>query len=206
MRVTIKGGDSLSTREVMAALRDDELGSIIGRSLVTLDPHELREAVEALGPVKHASVTKLLPDTIHISVIERTPRALYENGAGEFFVVDADGVLIRAAEPVQYTELLTISGTEDPSEAMGFLAELRKHPVLYARTAGIEVVGGRRFDIRFRNGFLAKLPEKDVDQALRRLHSLEAGTGTLAETLDYFDLRNPDYAYYKLKGGAEKKP
>lgn len=199
MRVTVKGGDSLTTREVMMALRDEKAGSIIGRPLPMLNASELRDAIEALGPVKHAAVTKLLPDTIHISVIERQPKALYQNADGEFFVIDESGAIIRPANVTQHTELLTISGTENPGEATDFMGMLRKHPVLYARTAGIQVVGDRRFDLRFRNGFVAKLPETNVAAALSRLDSLEAGTGSLASTLDYIDLRDPEWAYYKPK-------
>lgn len=199
MRVTVKGGDTLSTREIMTALRDERFGSIIGRPLMTIDPEALRARVEALGPVRSAAVTKLLPDTLHVSIVERRPKALYQDAEGQFFVIDSGGIIIREAEPTEYTELVTISGTDEPGEAIPFLLKLREHPVLFARTAGIIVVGDRRFDLRFRNGFVAKLPEDGVDQALARLHSLEAGTGSLAATLDYIDLRDPEWAYYKPK-------
>lgn len=197
MRVTIKGNQSLSTREIMGALRDPDAGSVIGRSLITLDPEKLRLAIEELGPVQHASVTKLLPDTVHISVIERTPRALYQDSEGQFFVVDVEGVIIRQTEATRFTDLPVISGTADPAGAMAFFEMLRNYPVLFARTASIEVVADRRVDLRFRNGFLAKMPETEIPTALDRLSSLDAGTGSLAQNLDYIDLRDPDYAYYK---------
>lgn len=199
LRVTIKGGDELTTRDIMEALRDEKQGSIIGRPLMMVDPQDLRASIEGLGPVKVAAVQKLFPDTIHISVITRSPKALYQNAEGKFFVIDADGAIIGEAEPTEHTSLLTISGTDNPAEATAFLTELRRHPVLYARTAGVIVVGGRRFDIRFKNGFVAKLPEQNTRNALKRLHSLEAGTGSLAATLDYIDLRDPEWAYYKPK-------
>ncbi len=199
MRVTVKGGDELSTRDIMNALRDPTHGSVIGRSLLAVDAEDLRARIEALGPVHAAAVQKLFPDTIHVSIIERQPRALYQNPDGTFSVVDAAGEVISKADATEHTNLPVISGTLDPSEAMPFLHELRRRPVLFARTAGIEVIGGRRVDIRFRNGFLAKLPETDVALALRRLEQLEAGTGSLAATLDYIDLRDPKWAYYKPK-------
>ncbi|MEM1409426.1 MAG: cell division protein FtsQ/DivIB [Pseudomonadota bacterium] len=199
MTVTLKGGDQLATRDVMAALRDDKRGSIIGRPLLLLDTDELRTRLLALKAVKDISVHKLFPDTLHISVTTRVPKALYQNAEGAFFVIDADGSLIEEAKPTDYTQLPVISGTDKPLEAVPFLTLLRRHPVLYARTAGIEVVGGRRIDLRFRNGFHAKLPEKNVEKALARLQSLDAGTGSLAENLTYLDLRNPDWAYFQPK-------
>lgn len=203
MRVTIKGNKSLSTREIMSALSDADAGSVIGRPILTLDPDKLRQSLETLGPVKHASVTKLLPNTVHISVIERTPRALYQDTNGVYFVVDASGVVIRSTEPTRYTDLPVISGTANPADAMAFFELLRGYPVLFARTAGIEVVADRRVDLRFRNGFLAKMPETEIKTALDRLASLDAGTGSLAEKLDYIDLRDPDYAYYKPRKATQ---
>ncbi|MEM9809673.1 MAG: cell division protein FtsQ/DivIB [Pseudomonadota bacterium] len=199
MHVTIKGGEGLTAREVMTALRDERYGSIIGRSLLTVDAEDLRLALEAMGTVQAASVQKLLPNTLHVSVIERDEKALYLDENGTYFVVDSQGVVVRPVQPTEFTHLPVISGTKTPSEATAFIRLLREHPVIYSRTAGIVVVGGRRFDVRFRNGFLAKLPEDDIRGALTRLEKLEAGTGRLAATLDYIDLRDPKWAYYKPK-------
>ena len=199
MRVTIKGGEGLSTREIMAALRDDQHGSIIGRPMALVSAEDLRTRLSALGPVENVAVQKLVPDTIHLSVATRVGRALYQDPDGDFFLIDGEGIRIRRVEPTEFTELPTISGTGNPAEATEFVRILRRYPVLYARTAGIEVVAGRRFDLRFRNGFLAKLPETRVDEALDRLKLLDAGTGDLADNLNYLDLRDPDWAYFKPK-------
>ncbi|MEM9232653.1 MAG: FtsQ-type POTRA domain-containing protein, partial [Pseudomonadota bacterium] len=81
-RVTIRGSDSLSNREVMLALEDDEQGSVLGRSLLHVDAGTARQEIEKLGWVKSAAVQRLWPDTIHISVIERHPVALWQDTAG----------------------------------------------------------------------------------------------------------------------------
>jgi cell division protein FtsQ len=206
MRVSVKGGETLTTRDIMLALRDSQKGSIIGRPLPLLDAQKLRAQIEAVGAVQHASVTKLLPDTLHISIIERPVKALYQNEAGAFFVIDSQGVIIRQVDATDHTDLPVVSGTTKPELAMSFLEALRAFPVLYERTAGVVVVGERRMDLRFKNGFLAKLPELEVAAALTRLDSLDAGTGSLAESLDYIDLRDPDFAYYKPKADAKTTP
>nr|WP_305888966.1 cell division protein FtsQ/DivIB [Parvularcula maris] len=206
MRVTVKGGETLTTRDIMAALRDPRQGSVIGRPLPLLSAAELRGRIEAIGAVEAASVTKLLPDTLHISIIERPVKALYQDEDGVFYVIDQEGVVIRRVDATDHTDLPVVSGTKEPKLAMDFLAELRGFPVLYERAAGVTVIGGRRMDLRFKNGFLAKLPEEGVDAALARLDSLDAGTGSLASNLDYIDLRDPDFAYYKPKADAKKAP
>ncbi|MEM0930143.1 MAG: cell division protein FtsQ/DivIB [Pseudomonadota bacterium] len=197
--VTIKGGESLTKREVMQALRDDRFGSVIGRPLMTLDADAMRDALESLDPVKAAVVQKLLPNTLHVSILERDERALYLNGDGTYFVVDSQGVIVRESSPTEYTDLPVISGTDDPAKAAAFLRILREHPAILTRVKGIVVVSDRRFDLRFGNGFVAKLPEEEVRVALARLEKLETGAGRLSATLDYIDLRDPKWAYYKPK-------
>ena len=198
-RVTLKGGEGLTEREVMRALWTDERGSVLGRSIFHVDGQAARARLEALGAVRHAAVTKLWPDTIHVSVALRAPEALWQDGSGNLHLVDADGVSLRPVGPTDYTRLPVIVGTDAPGEAAGILEALRRHPGLYRNVAAVISVSGRRYDVRFRNDFTAKLPETDVDEALVRLEGLGAGTGSLAGSLDYIDLRDPSWAYYKPK-------
>ena len=198
-RVTMKGGEGLTEREVMRALWTDERGSVLGRSIFHVDGANARARLEALGSVRHAAVTKLWPGTIHVSVSLRTPEALWQDGAGVLHLVDAEGVSLRPVGPTDYTRLPVIVGTEAPADAAPILAALEAHPDLLAEVAAIVSVSGRRYDLRFRNDFTAKLPEDGVAEALVRLDGLGAGTGKLAGSLDYIDLRDPSWAYYKPK-------
>ncbi|NRA29649.1 MAG: FtsQ-type POTRA domain-containing protein [Parvularculaceae bacterium] len=199
MRVTIAGGDDLSTRQIMGALKDDQRGSIIGRPLFLIDPDKIRTRMKELGPVADVAVQKLYPDTLHLSVSSRSPRALYQRADGAYFVMDGEGILMARTEPTDYPEFPVVSGTNNPAEVGEFLTLLRRYPVLYTRTAVIKAVGGRRYDLRFRNGFEAMLPADGTAQALERLQSLDAGIGSVGDNLNYLDLRDPDWAYYQPK-------
>ena len=198
-RVTLKGGAGLPERDVMRALWTDERGSVLGRSIFHVDGRTARERLEALGSVRHAAVTKLWPDTIQVSVSLRSPEALWQDGSGVLHLIDAEGVSLRPVGLTDYTGLPVILGTDAPGDAAPIVAALAKHPDLLAETAAIVGVSGRRYDLRFRNDFTAKLPETGVDGALARLSGLGAGTGNLAGSLDYIDLRDPSWAYYKPK-------
>ncbi|WP_031551059.1 cell division protein FtsQ/DivIB [Parvularcula oceani] len=198
-RVTLKGGTDLAERDVMQALWTDEKGSVIGRSLFHVDAEEARTRLESIGAVRYAAVTKLWPDTVHVSVTMRQPEALWQDEAGVLHLVDVDGVSLRPVSSNAHTDLPVIVGTRTPAGAMDILAELRRRPALLSAVAAIVSVGDRRYDLRFRNDFTAKLPQDDVGAALDRLQGLGAGTGDLAESLDYIDLRDPKWAYYKPK-------
>ena len=203
-RVTVKGADGLTEREIMRALWSDERGSVLGRSIFHVDGEAARARVEGLGAVRAAAIVKLWPDTIHVSVSVRRPHALWQDEAGGLHVIDGDGVVLRPAAPTEHMDLPIILASEVPGGAGEMLAALRRHPGLAREVAAIVSVAGRRWDLRFRNEFTAKLPEPvpgtdDLDAALARLEALGAGTGALAESLDYIDLRDPQWAYYKPK-------
>lgn len=203
-RVTVKGAQSVTEREVMAALWSDEDGSVLGRSLLHVDAEEARARVEAIGAVRHAAVTKLWPDTVHVSLEERWPAALWQDEAGILHLIDEEGVSLRPVGAEAHTDLPVIVGTQRPAGALGVMAALRERPDLARSVAAIVSVRDRRYDLRFRNDFTAKLPaesgEGEVAEALARLDGLGAGTGRLSESLDYIDLRDPKWAYYKPKG------
>lgn len=198
-RVSAKGQGEITDREIMEALRDSAQGDILGRSLLNLDAQQLRAQIEALPRVRSAAVQKLWPDTVHVTIIEREPIAMWQDEDMIFHLVDRDGVLLDIADDTDQSGLFVISGTKDPRTAIPVLMSLEKFPDLYSRVASIVSVNDRRFDLRFRNDFTAKLPEENIEIALARLDGLGAGTGRLAETLKYLDLRNPRWAYFQPK-------
>ena len=203
-RVTVKGADGLTEREIMRALWSDERGSVLGRSIFHVDGEAARVRVESLGSVRAAAVVKLWPDTVHVSVSVRRPHALWQDETGGLHVIDEDGIILRPAAPTEHMDLPVVMATEAPANARPMLDALQRHPGLAREVAAIVSVSGRRWDLRFRNEFTAKLPEPvpgsdDLDAALARLEALGAGTGALADSLDYIDLRDPQWAYYKPK-------
>ncbi len=200
-RVTLKGGDNLTDRDLMDALWTDEKGSILGRSLLNVDAQMARQRVEALGWVKSAAVQKLWPNTIHVSVIERTPRALWQDPDGRFFLIDGQGYQLAQVSPADYTDLPVVTNTDDPALAQDLLSALWAREDMLRRTAIIVGINDRRFDLRFRNDFTAKLPEEGLELALDRLSGLGAGTGQLAAAAEYIDLRDDEWAYLHPKAG-----
>lgn len=198
-RVTIKGGENIHDREIMQALWSQEDGSVIGRSLFHMNVKEARARIEAIDWVESAAVQRLWPNTIHISVHQRRPMALWQDMEGRFYLIDRDGARLEQVSSTDHTDLPVVTGTANPASARDMLAALSAYPELFERTAAIVSVKGRRYDLRFRNDFTAMLPEEDIPGALERLDGLGAGTGKLAESLDYIDLRDPKWAYFRPK-------
>lgn len=68
-----------------------------GQNLLALDLAELRSAVETLPAVRQASIRRVLPDGLVVSVEPRRPRALLSTAAGTW-VVDSDGVVLESGD------------------------------------------------------------------------------------------------------------
>jgi len=81
--------------------QSDRLGSRIGvhlgDNLFRLDPGALRRRLTAIPNVEHGEVTRILPDTLKLRVVERIPRAVLVNPLGRW-VVDEEGVIIPRSE------------------------------------------------------------------------------------------------------------
>jgi cell division protein FtsQ len=68
-------------------------GEDIGRNIFFVPLAERRKQLEQIPWIEHATVMRLLPDQIRISVVERKPIAFLRQGA-QVGLVDANGVLL----------------------------------------------------------------------------------------------------------------
>ncbi len=68
-------------------------GEDIGRNIFFVPIRERRKQLEQIPWIEHATVMRLLPDQIRISVVERKPIAFLRQGA-QVGLVDANGVLL----------------------------------------------------------------------------------------------------------------
>ena len=68
-------------------------GEDIGRNIFFVPLDQRRKQLESISWVKHATVMRILPDQIRVSIIEREPVAFTQQGA-QIGLVDADGILL----------------------------------------------------------------------------------------------------------------
>ena len=69
-------------------------GEDIGRNVFFVPLNERRKELEAIPWIQHATVMRILPDEIRVSVEERQPVAFVRNGR-QIELVDANGVLLQ---------------------------------------------------------------------------------------------------------------
>jgi cell division protein FtsQ len=152
--------------------------------------------------VRSAAVTRLLPDTVSISIRERDPAAVWQI-KGDLHLIDKDGALIRAVDANEYSNLPLIVGVGAPEAAAGILTALGEQDQLRKRTYALVRVGERRWNMRLRNNIDIKLPETDYARAIADLELLQAAQGTLDQPIEYIDLRDPERMVIRKRGEPE---
>jgi len=98
-RFRIAGTTNIQASGLAQVSRADMLpvfGEDIGRNIFFVPLKERRKQLEQIPWIEHATVMRLLPDQIRISVVERKPIAFVRQGS-QVELIDANGVLL--AEP-----------------------------------------------------------------------------------------------------------
>ena len=197
-RITARGHEETNDQELLTAV-----GPVIGASMFHFDPDAARARVEELGWVRSAAVARLWPNTIHVSVREREPAAVWQIN-GVLNLVDPSGAVIRRIDAYEYSNLPLIVGAGAPEAASGVLKALRADPALWGETAALIRVGDRRWNMRLKSGGDVKFPETDYVQAVKLLAEINTAYGLLDRRVEYIDLRDPDRIVYRELGASEE--
>lgn len=160
-------------------------------SLLRYSPEAARRRVEALSWVSRATVTRVLPDTVEVSIIERTPIAVWLHGKSAS-LVDTEGRELARVSPLTLLSLPRISGAGAPDAAGALVSALRDHPAIAARVRVSERIGQRRWSLDLDNGIRVHLPAEGEAAALSRLKQLADTARLLDEPGRTVDLRIED--------------
>jgi cell division protein FtsQ len=160
-----------------------------GDPILAFDPEDARQRIESLPWVASAAVERRLPGMIAITIVERTPIALWQHNE-KITLIDADGanlgpVAIESAPP----ELPLVVGGDAAEHARDLLAMLNDHPEIARRVQASSWIGSRRWDLKLDNGVEIRLPEDGAGEALNELAEAEASTRLLERDIAAVDLR-----------------
>ena len=172
------------------ALRS-QLGIQVGMPLLALDTAATKERLEELAWVEQASVARLLPDTVHIRLLERQPLALWQHDGG-FDVIDRDGAVVESALNVrrdEYRHLRVVVGEGAPESSARLFALLSTEPELSRRVVAATRVGDRRWNLHLDNRAEVWLPEQDAVGAWRLLAQKARDQALLDRAVSVIDLR-----------------
>jgi cell division protein FtsQ len=194
--VALFGQRHLSREEVLA------IAGVNGRaSLLFLDAAEARARLRANPWVADATVQKLYPDRLQVTITEREAFALWQK-AGRVGVIAADGTVLESYMSRGVRDLPLVVGAGADTRAKEFLALLDRYPDIRPAVRAVVLVGERRWNLKLRNGVDVRLPEFGLEQALDRLLALDRDKKLLSRDIVAIDLRLPDRVTVRLSDAA----
>lgn len=194
--VALSGQSHLSREQVLAA------AGVTGHaSLLFFDVADARARLLTNPWIAEATVRKLLPDRLQITITEREAFALWQK-EGRISVIAADGTVLAPYLMRRYASLPLVVGAGAETRAKEFLAVLDRYPELRANTRAAVLVAERRWNLRLRNGVDVRLPETDVERALDQLAALERDSKLSSRDITAIDLRLADRVTVRLTDAA----
>jgi cell division protein FtsQ len=194
--VSLSGQRQVSRDEIFAAA-----GVTDHSSLLFLDVAAARAKLEAIPWIAEATVRKLYPDRLQITITEREAFALWQR-QGKVSVIAADGTVLAAAVEPRLASLPFVVGNGAAAKARGFLAVLDRYPAIRDQVRASIMVGERRWNLRLKNGIDVRLPDANIEQALETLARFDREKSLLSRDIVAVDLRLPDRLTVRLSDAA----
>ncbi len=160
-----------------------------GNSTLTFDAQKAQARLEWLRAVKSATVRKVYPNKVIVSIVEKVPVARWRVG-DTTWLIDEAGKKI-GTDIASYTDLPLVIGEGAADDAVVMVRILDRHEGLKSDLAALSRIGDRRWDLIYRNGLRVQLPENGVAQALDRLEMYQSDYQLLERDVTLIDLRVP---------------
>jgi cell division protein FtsQ len=175
------------------------------RAMPLVDVVGLRDELLKLSWVSDARVSRQLPDTLVIDIVERTPHAVLRL-ADRLVLIDATGHQLEPISPERARSKLILSGPNAGSQVAVLSALLEAAPALKPQLHEAEWVGGRRWDLTFKTGQVLALPEgnRPMAKALVEFARLDGTNRLLGGRVAAFDMRTPGRVYLRIPGRSEQ--
>lgn len=191
--VTFKGDKYIGQTELV-----EDLELFDGIPILALDLEKLREKVKSRNWVKDAQIRRELPSKLEISIVERTPIAIWQNKR-KLHLIDEEGVVLTNLDSADGLPFPLIVGEGANKEAKKIFAILETEKTLYNLVDSAVRVNERRWNISFMNGVEVLMPETDFEKAWHKLAELQSEKRVLDRDIQTIDLRMPDRVYIRTK-------
>jgi cell division protein FtsQ len=168
----------------------------LGEPILAIDIGEIKKKLEHISWVKYAVVERRLPNTLYVGIVERQPMALWQN-AGAVYLIDSEGQIIEEKNLQPFSNLLIMIGEDAPLHAHDLMDIIIKDPELFSQISAISRVGGRRWNINFREKLEVKLPEHDTEKAWDYVIKLYKNNRLFNQGITSLDLRINHKLYIK---------
>ena len=172
------------------------------RAMTEVDLDALRAELLGLSWVKDARVSRQLPDTLVIDIVEREAHAVLRKD-DQFVLIDETGHELEQVSRKDTGGKLIVSGPGAGQQVTELASLLQAAPALQPGVQEAEWIGNRRWNLTFRTGQVLALPEgdKEAASALVTFARLDGTNRLLGGKVMAFDMRAADRIYMRVPEG-----
>jgi cell division protein FtsQ len=199
-RVEVRGVERMNELKVYERVLGEK-----DRAMPLVDLHALRGSLMELPWVEDARVSRQLPDTIVVDIVEREPHAVLKR-PDRLVLIDPAGHELEPVSEADARGMLRISGPGAQAQVVALSELLDAAPALRPQVAEAEWVGNRRWNLTFKTGQVLALPQGDEDSAgaLMSFARLDGVNRLLGGKVAAFDMRNPERIYMRVPGRSQQ--
>jgi cell division protein FtsQ len=206
---TVNGYQIVGINRMDRALVDEVVTSELSRTAADagtskapqalVDVAEIRRNLLRFGWVKDARVSRRLPDTLVVDIVERTPAALWQD-RGRLALIDAEGVVLDRVPIDKMPDLPLLIGPGANAQEQQLSGLMAGVPTLKPQLASATWVGRRRWDLSFQSGETLALPEGEeaARAAIAKFARVDKQSGLLGRGILRFDMRVPGKMIVRL--------
>lgn len=155
---------------------------------------DIKARLETIPEIKQAAITRTLPGTLSITLIERQPAAWWQ-ADGKVQLIDREGIVLSQLHYKARQTLPVVVGADAPKH----MAELSKlldiSPSLKADVTAAIRIGSRRWNIQLARDITVLLPEEKPDIAWKRFARMVEQKALLSKAIRSVDLRMEDRVF-----------
>lgn len=175
------------------------------QAMSRLDVAGLRDGLLGLPWIKDARVSRQLPDTLVVDVVERTPHGVLRKG-DQLMLIDETGHELEPVSAAKARGLFVLTGEGAAARVPDLNRLLDAAPALKPQVSEAEWIGNRRWNLTFKTGQVLALPEGEDEAAAALLEfaRLDGVNRLLGGKIASFDMRAKDRTYMLVPGHAEE--
>ncbi len=174
------------------------------RAMPLVDIAALRQELLQLSWVKDARVSRRLPDSLVVDIVERTPHAVLRK-PGRLVLIDETGHELEPVSEAAAKGQLIIGGPGAGKQVAALSKLLEAAPALTPQVTSADWIGNRRWNLTFKTGQVLALPqgEQESASALVSFARLDGVNRLLGGKVATFDMRAPERIYMRIPGRSQ---
>ena len=197
-QIEVTGAKRMDRMTVYAVALDQR-----SRAMPLIDLTGVRDRLLDYPWILDARVSRRMPDTLAIDIVEREPVAIWQSH-GQLMLIDVTGKPLEPVSPDAMPALPLVIGDGANEQEPAYQRLMTAAPAMRRMVKAASWVGDRRWDILFASGEKLSLPEGEeaAFNALGKFVELDTRDRLLGRGYVSFDLRDPTRMVLRMPGGA----